>query len=94
VSASKLAWSTWRIREQTGLAEEPGDGAENVRVIAEGVEREGGDEDREAVSDGVHGGLDPVVQAKLGEDAGDVVLDGVLAQREDGPDLAVGLTGR
>jgi hypothetical protein len=35
----------------------------------------------------VNRGLDPVVQMQLGEDAADVVLDGVLAEQELVPDL-------
>ena len=40
---------------------------------------------------GVDGNLHPVPQGELGEDAGDVALDGGLAQVEGGGDLGVGL---
>ena len=38
---------------------------------------------------GVDGNLHPVPQAELGEDAGDVALDGGLAEVEPGGDLGV-----
>ncbi len=43
----------------------------------------------DAVFVSVDGDLDPVPQAKLGEDAGDVALDGGLAEVEPGGDLRV-----
>jgi hypothetical protein len=38
---------------------------------------------------GVDGDLDAVAQAEFGEDAGDVALDGGLAELEPGGDLGV-----
>src|SRR5690348_18239699 len=45
----------------------------------------------DAAAYGVGGCLDAVLKVKLGEDAGDVVADGVRAQREVSRDLVIAL---
>src|SRR5437764_139269 len=45
----------------------------------------------DAAADGLDGCLDAVVEVELGEDAGDVVVDGVGAERELVRDLVIAL---